>query len=1454
MKQIKQFFTRLRRKPRRQEKRGSTMAMAMIITSALVIWVMCLAPLMTTTGTAALKVQNGYTDYLGSRSAIEYAKSELVKIVNYDGKAPYTFAVVMDGSDYVVIPKRDDAGGVSSQYMEYIDHGLSDDSGDKPLDNSRGNQVAAICYVSNVGMNYEIVITSYINGVKSLTIKVPYSHQEHLMIYPEAYRQTEALPLSDYVLVDGKLGGRWVWNSATKADGETKAYEHLLPWITLAEQSRQPNYASSTKYPAVFKNTAAASTGLAGGEVVEKPDTTPKNWIKPEVSTASQNGAVKMNGTDGKTIQIYYNNKWNTLNRDQRTIYYNGSTTYPTASGKYTVTVDYKGTGAYVEPTDENPNPTNIMPCYGMEVGVITVGDFGEETLRAPARLNVSVVSYDSSKKTVRVTLQAQNKKSNNSYTDVSGAIYGYSTGSSDQIVWKTTKNDQTFDLPINETYYFYCYIPGYIDNSGKVFNASAVVIAENELHLYNYVTSPVSGKTYYLLNTSGKAMNSSFSSANFATIYNTSNNLLYFTSDLLGSAYEWKLTSSNSKWTIANGGKNMGANQKDNKDDSYSYSLSLGGSNADWTIASGNIYRTFSEKEYKYKSSGCSGSYEQTGKTRNVEMYVQHGKSSLDDSKSQFYFFEVPNIKYTSALTAAKAAEQIINPFYTLDGFTVENGENVVNAVNAKLGNGLTATLTANTNTNVTGTLNPGTYMLRGTTSDGKQIKPFQVTVKKAVLDDSLSVSVEKNGDQDHEMKATGSGWNSQGGIRYFAYEYNGNTYWDYSDSTAAECSVVFMVDYKIAYSVWVEESGTWAYEAGPKSDAVPYSITAKPVDSSDWEPTDFVFSFDEDGNVRWHSIPDGITVDQITNIVYRYEDPETGAASAWTTDSTSSYNAYGVTVAGSPYEDVANAYKIGPPLNVTNVDGHCTSMLKGSSMYFMGEGNSLNTFGNSVFLYTDLLVLKNNVTGGGQVWIDTYSANKNYVLLFAVNNINMGEGQAVFKAKHFYLIPVVDEDLNRKSVDLYSLSPAKAAEYCIGYIDYNALGDGDDTLASVRPLYQTQGYPAPNMDIAFANTTQLNAIKNGETIGWTVDGVLKTGGTSDSKGSYAVCLYINDISSASSNINYSANRVLIAAKDGDKNEVLKVPNAVTFTTRYVSVDAHTIEQETSIGAFTIKNLAKATNWLREWLDVAHAESRTLQMDYEQSTTLTYFGGGTRKIPRQVYRYEDGTNIFGSGTLEQEIMVTYSTEEINDWFSDSNIITWAAGSTISLVDRYMTLDGNTLDIPTSLLSYFGLNSQLYIYSNYIHFGEIQQVNLTTGEITINCQENGYQETDDYLGNFTSAEDSYSGTLIYFAKDITFTYKKNLTGSTKTTTIPQGFYYIFAKEGGTNLLDIVTDLYTGDDLSQNTSKKPFRVDPESLDEYSVYIRRDGGISSAYVETVLENTGSLGAYFGKAEVE
>ena len=76
MKYLKSLLTRIRRTfSPAPGKQGSSLAFVMMIGAALVIWTLCILPLMTTTGNAAYKTQGSYNDYLLSRSSIEFAKS-----------------------------------------------------------------------------------------------------------------------------------------------------------------------------------------------------------------------------------------------------------------------------------------------------------------------------------------------------------------------------------------------------------------------------------------------------------------------------------------------------------------------------------------------------------------------------------------------------------------------------------------------------------------------------------------------------------------------------------------------------------------------------------------------------------------------------------------------------------------------------------------------------------------------------------------------------------------------------------------------------------------------------------------------------------------------------------------------------------------------------------------------------------------------------------------------------------------------------------------------------------------------------------------------------------------------------------------------------------------------------------------------------------------------------------
>ena len=223
MKFLKRICSRLNRFLSPQPgKNGSSMAFVMIIGAVLVIWVLAIMPLMVAVGNNSLTLQGSYADYLQSRSAIEFCKGELEKMV--ETKPPYTFCVVQnaDGT-YTPIPKME-SGSLVTAYDTAVNRDPDStgnivddtDTDDIPMESADGKKIVAICAVAQDTQEdnvYHITITTYNNGTKNLTYTADYTIRGSLLINPESYKLTQALPLSDFVLVDGKLGIKIVWNS-----------------------------------------------------------------------------------------------------------------------------------------------------------------------------------------------------------------------------------------------------------------------------------------------------------------------------------------------------------------------------------------------------------------------------------------------------------------------------------------------------------------------------------------------------------------------------------------------------------------------------------------------------------------------------------------------------------------------------------------------------------------------------------------------------------------------------------------------------------------------------------------------------------------------------------------------------------------------------------------------------------------------------------------------------------------------------------------------------------------------------------------------------------------------------------------------------------------------------------------------------------------------------------------
>lgn len=1428
MKQLAQQMLR-HRTPHTKGKKGSSMALVMIITSALVIWAMALAPLMTTTGTAALKVQTGYEEYLGSRSAIEFAKSELELIVR--DRPPYTFAVVQanDGT-YAAIPRYSGAT-INSAYSGIVTYDALDSRKDVP-NSTTGGHVAAICAVelqTNSNSTYDIVINTFHDGEKGMSYKASFRQRGSLLIYPESYRQTQALPLSDFVLVDGKLGANRVWDSTITMSkvnsikngnaSLSSVTETLLPWILEDEQNAQPGYASSGEYPAVFKTTAhaAVSTGGVVGDPIDNPVYTTDLWIRPMQGSA---GNVLISTTNSKvTVKIDDIDV-----TSQCRFYYNGvegSSAFPTATGKYRISVDYPGTGA-----EYTKDVINILPCYGIDGGTITVGTAtGTHSNPSPA---ISNIIYNSGSFNV-------------TFSDAS-LIYGYCTAEdTGTMVWNAATGDTIENLRDDKTYYFYGYKPASLSDEGIYYKPSVAIYA-GVVYPYKAVDSLVSGKQYLVVNDAGYAMKDNVTIEDWYGYYKREVHSLQVTNVVgaFGTINAGVFTAIPDKsllWTMERGDSGWSFGQY-NYDENYyltldaqarrsgynNYYLSNFSSKLDnnrdqsFVIAGNTASETLTRR-----TSWLEGRVDVTG---TVYLNIDNDKVTASETAKNIYFVALPDsAPFTTYTIADKSSLQVSD-------FAANPGSTAVSLIDSQLPENVSAATLYFNGTAITGstTLAPGSYQVSGITNDGRIILPLTVTVGKYAPSGTLSVSAQSAAENDCLVTITGSGWNSNSGIRYLGYK--GETDTDFRWFATTESSVTVCIPYG-KYTIAAAESGTISHSARAAV-TTDFTLNAALIDLPEDAKEQFQYTF-VDGAVVWYKLPENVTPNKLTMV---YGAPGEGDSINWSFDISADTRFYGVLIAGTDYKDLTSVFQLPPRIGITNENGHTSSMVRGSSLYFMSSGKSINTHGNNIYLYTDLLVLRNSPEGGGEIIVAPYTSGKK-TLVFAVNEIVLSSGVSL-AAKNFYLIP---EDVNLYNLNAGDLASIDDGGYRVGAIDYDA-ADGTDTMYRVKQLFRFNGYPEPNMDVAYASDAQLNRIVSGETIGWTSDGELN-GTDSNTNESYVVCPYITNISRAES---LKANRVLIAAKTADgSSATLSVPYNVIFTTRYLSVDAETIQQIGNV-AFTIKNLTKDPTFL-SILGFSKYESRSLQMDYERATLIVKQDGSERPVRPQIYRYNDGTDIF-SVSDELNLMAKYSVDEIEDWFE-------FFGTTLTMVDRYVWLTGEGTDGKLGADTFLG--ATLNSYSNYIYVDEyVREISVTgliSGGLVINTQENGYTEKE-YLGLFrNNTAESYSGTLIYFANDITIKTTEYILviPYTNTYTLPKGFYYIYAKDGGTGVTKLATDLFTGSDLNENTQKKPYKVDEATLEQYSIYINRDGTLSNAYVDTGLydDNNATTGGFYGGA---
>ena len=1448
---------------RPRNKKGSSLAFVMAIGAALVIWVMCIMPLMATTGTITYETMTDMNDYLGSRSAIEFCKSELEKIV--EDKIPYTFAVTgnVEDENFTAIPKQHQTGaGTNGAYTAVVS---SPNVLDDRLDVPSSDSVVAICAVEPDGNAYDIQITTWYRGEKTLTYHATFTPRGSLRIFPEAYGAKQALPLSDFVLVDGQLGKYPIWNSTiTMSNAQGLGFtETLKPWILPDSPDFNDHYANSGKYPAVLKTTAhAAPSGedTVIGEEVTDGEMTNEIWIEPKA--VAKNEAIKQPGNiwfDGKNVYIQGQEAASQL--AGATVYYNGSTTVPTAGGTYQISIDYPGTGEYTE------GGFNVLPAKGLQMPDLkTIGATTSKYTLTAEEKKIAVKSIQ------KVPVKDETGKETGDYTitvtltdapkDSQNLLYGYmEQGGS--VVW--TRSPVINNLVPGKTYFFYVCRPAAIENG--VFHEASDVAKIGMIYKPVFVSTMEAGT--YMITTTDESKY--LSGTNSLTAINKLEEGYFTTSGdapntwtVSASGDNWKITQDGSSYLDLTGEADYEINRSSSNDHRHWFIVYIPcykatfidkgfknlkvqtTSDGNLSVASANngtfeitkeLSQTVTYKDYYERSSGNDGCSDSKNVTATVKstVYLNLGNSvSATTSPS--------SVKFAKVSVGSQPDVPAPTVAYTLTGTQITYGTNAKTYVQ----NHLNPTAPLNqlyVNAAVApSTLNAGVYSLLITTDLGtadlsdlrSAVLAEKLTVKKADLA-AADLTVTPVNDENDELAVTvtAAGWHENGGDRYFGYRLETETEYHWYPGTGN--SMTFRLDYG-TYFFAVKETGSVNYNGTMKEADEATVIEPQWVELTADQKNEFIFTFEAaSAAATWYSLPDKIFPSRVQLV---FGIPEGANAINWTTTYSSDVRFYGVVVLNTPFGDLQHVLQISQPVGITSLNGRQSSMLRGTSLYFMGKNASINTYGNSIYLTTDLLVMRSPIAGGGKVFVNPYTPDDGltYILLFNPEPTTLTLGSASLAPYTIYKV-----DANK---DLNSLTDAYLA-------DGRTLGEPTD--ADVKYLFRQGVFPEVNLDIAYADDSQLAAIVSGETVGWTNKGNLNGNNASNEYPKNAVCAYVTEVSAAA---NYTANRILIAGETDAGEDALIVPHNVSFTVRYLSLDTGNIQQQ-GTPYFKIYNLGEDADFIKQILNLLKLNgfsSKSLQVDYERYTNIIRSSGATTPMQKQICRYDNGTDIFSDASAE-ELTVKYTTSEIEDLFSQGS--TWGSvtGSGVKIIDRYISIscdDGNGIDIG----SWIG-SDRLSIYTNYIHFDDsIKEIKFSSGiggsssDIVISSQESGYNDSE-YLVYFqNNSPEKYKGTLLYFEGNTKLKISAWFGWQSKEVNISKGFYYIYATTNGTSLTAL-TDLFTGTDLTQNTSQKPYRVDPASLAEYSIYVNEDGTLSDSYVDTGLEdnNSTAVGGFSG-----
>lgn len=1469
MKPISQMLQRLRSTfaPRRGKK-GSSLALVMMIGAVLVIWVMCIMPLMTTTGTITYQTQGSYDDYLQSRSVIEFCKSELEKIV--EEKIPYTFAVTgnVTEENFAAVPKYNVTGQtVRPEYAALVN---SPDALDDRKDVPSSDEVAAICAVEPSRENpniYDIIITTYENCEEQMKYTATFTPKGSLMIHPEAYKQNQALPLSDFVVVDGKMGPNTVWNSGiTMQTADSLDFnEVLLPLIDASHSDWHAGYANTGEYPAVFKTTANAA--YKDGANITDPVTmgdlsSDQNWIMPKTGTTSENGNIWYS-LDGNTLQIMMYANGNVNITEDCIVYLNGAVTRDysvPAHGIYTVSIDYKGTDYS---TDENlekydPEQVNVLPISGLKLVTNKATEInrvstGKHTLSENISMDVEKVDYTNDQGEVVETTYTVTL----TQPESADLVYCVTDSQGQNITWTESNVFEGLSNAPGTAYFFYaCRPASYVDG---VFMADSDVKYVGMLYAPKFVNSLTNNSKYSILGVTDGGYYALTSGADVTAVpadhgfIKNSYDAWTAISDNNG----WSLRNSSNKYlrinatadpqyteeTVENHGQSIfdwdGHTCTKYSCSSCNWSFSVGiGNNMALTVASVNntsdftVSRTDSHTE-KYREYECSYRKDKEITFTRTEYLSLNGSVSTSEETATVRFMELPPAAPSTPASPSKT--------YTI-GDTVTYGTNVLNHVGSAVGSDEIVALYAN-GQQVNNILNAGSYHMVVKVKNGERETWANLgilTVAKYNLDNSeVTVTAERHAVDELRVDLSAAGWHENSGTKYFGYKKTSDSAYHWFATNDSEYT--FRLEYG-TYQFAVKESGNVNYN-GVESAAVEVAIEMNPVDLVAEDKPFFIYMMDDEtGEITWYKLPKGILPGGETNrvlFVYGYSNNYTNSID-WTTEYkgqsyqkdvwivvgtvkvTYTLTRYAVYVEESNFDkdddlnrrgqlQYTKMFEIEEPLEYGYVADRAPSMMRGSSLYFMGTSGSINTYGTAVELTTDLLVLNSDIIGGGYVYVKPYgsqAANPGDTLLFIANTGGIvREGNVIFEGRTFYRIPI--------DTDLCNVDAVTAAGWKVGTVM-----DED-----VKYLFRQGVFPEVNLDIAYADRAQLSRIINSETIGWTDDGIL-AGSSNSSNPGYAITAYITGMNGE---VSYKANRILIAGKCAGVN-ALNVTSDLAFTTRYLSVDAEQIEGSGT--KFMLYNLAQDqgfVQWISNALGLTNYSSKSLQMDYERPTMIIS-DAGTITMPTQICRYDHGTNLLGNAT-NMSLMAEYTTSEIENLF-ENGFISSILGSTVKTVDRYVSLKADnasgTIDIDSWLSG-----SQLDIYANYVYVdSSVKKINMSSwfggNDIRVSSQESGYT-TQEYLGIFKGhSAETYTGTILYFSGYVQI----NLGRSTKT--VAPGFYWIQATDNGTSLAE----------LADNPADHA--IDPEELKDYSIYINPDGSLSNAYVDTGLLDNNSVGA--------